>query len=264
MLRRPQYIALIMVVLFTVTIMNLPRPANARIKLAIGSLFLPLFGLKASARELTHRAADATMTKAELLKENEALREEIQQLHLQGIQTEQMSRENARLRQLVGWQQQKPWKLKLGRVVLREPSNWWRAVQIDLGSRDGIRPEMPVLTVDGLIGKVSSVNVSSSQVVLLGDPSCRVAARVENDTGVIGASGPLESEFVELGFLSKNANLKPGQPVKTSGEGGIFPKDIPIGKVVDVRAVEYGLANVARVKLSANLSALEEVWVIAQ
>jgi rod shape-determining protein MreC len=264
MLRRPQYIALIMVVLFTLTIMNLPRQASTHLKLAIGGFFLPLFGLKASARELTHRAGDATMTKAELLNENEALRQEIQQLHLQGIQTEQISRENTRLRQLVGWQQQKPWKLKLARVVLREPSNWWRAVQIDLGTRDGIRADMPVLTVDGLIGKVSSANLTSSQVVLLGDPGCRVAVRVENDTGVIGASGPLDNEFVEIGFLSKNASLKPGQAVKTSGEGGVFPKDIPIGKVVDVRTVEYGLASVARVKLSANLSSLEEVWVITQ
>lgn len=264
MLRRPQYIALIMVVLFTLTIMNLPRQTNARLKLAIGGLFLPLFGLKASARELTHRAADATMTRAELLKENESLRQELQQLRIQNGQIEQLARENARLRQMVGWQQQKPWKLRLGRVVLREPSNWWRSVQIDLGSRDGIRPDMPVLTVDGLIGKISAVNVATAQVVLLGDPACRVAARVENDTGVIGASGPLESDFVEMGFLSKNANLKPGQVVKTSGEGGVFPKDIPIGNVVDVRSVEYGLANVARVKLSANLSALEEVWVITQ
>jgi rod shape-determining protein MreC len=253
-----------MVVLFTLTIMNLPRQTNARLKLAIGGLFLPLFGLKASARELTHRAADATMTRSELLKENETLRQEIEQLHLQNVQTEQIARENARLRQLVGWQQQKQWKLKLGKVVLREPSNWWRSVQIDLGSRDGVKPDMPVLTVDGLVGKISSVNLASSQVVLLGDPGCRVAARVENDTGVIGASGPLETDFVEMGFLSKNANLKPGQAVKTSGEGGIFPRDIPIGKVVDVRSVDYGLANVARIKLSANMSALEELWVITQ
>ena len=67
---------------------------------------------------------------------------------------------------------------------------------------------------------------------------------------------------MELGYLSRNAELKPGQNVWTSGLGGIFPKDIPIGKVVDVHAAEYGLYAVARVKLAANLNALEEVWVL--
>ena len=76
------------------------------------------------------------------------------------------------------------------------------------------------------------------------------------------ASGPLETEFVEMGYLSRNANVKPGQEVKTSGLGGIFPKDIPIGKVVDSHPVEYGLNTVARVKLGASLNAIEEVWVL--
>ncbi len=81
------------------------------------------------------------------------------------------------------------------------------------------------------------------------------------DTGIVGASGPLDNGFVEMGFLSKNANLKPGQSVKTSGKGGVFPENIPIGNIVDVHSVESGLANVARVKLAANLGNLEEVWV---
>ena len=99
---------------------------------------------------------------------------------------------------------QASWKLKLARVVLRDPANWWRTVQIDLGSRDGLRVNLPVLTTDGLVGRVSSVSLTRSQVTLLGDPNCKVAARVENetrDTGVIGPSGPLETELVELGYL---------------------------------------------------------------
>ena len=150
-------------------------------------------------------------------------------------------------------------------MVLREPSNWWRTVQIDLGSRDGIQVNQPVLTAEGLVGRISSVSLTRSQVLLLGDPGCKVAAQVENathDSGVIGASGPLNSEFVEMGYLSGSANLKPGQLVRTSGNGGIFPPNIPIGTVVDSQSVEYGLATVAHVKLAANLSALEEVWVL--
>jgi rod shape-determining protein MreC len=208
---------------------------------------------------------DTVVSRRELLRLNDELRRENQQLRLQAMQAQETASENARLRQLVGWQRQTSWKLKLAKVVLREPANWWRTVQIDLGSRDGLRVNLPVLTTDGLVGRISSVSLTRSQVVLLGDPNCKVSARVENeahDTGVIGASGPLDTEFVGLGYLSRNANLKPAQNVVTSGEGGIFPPGIPIGKVVDVQAVDFGLRTQARVRLAANLNALEEVWVM--
>jgi rod shape-determining protein MreC len=264
MFRRPHYIALGLIVLLTLVILNLPGQTTAHLKLGIGSLFLPLFGLASSTQQLTGAAADAVVPRRELLGLNDRLRQENQQLRLQAIQAEENARENARLRQLLGWQRQTSWKLKLAKVVLREPANWWLTVQIDLGSRDGLRVNLPVLTADGLVGRISSVSLTRSQVTLLGDPNCKVSARVENethDTGVIGPSGPLETDLVALGYLSRNANLKPGQSVVTSGEGGIFPPGIPIGKVVDVQAVDYGSRAEARVKLAANLNALEEVWV---
>ena len=265
MLKRLHYISLGLVVLLTLVILNLPSQTSARFKQGIGSLFLPLFGLASSAQQLTGAAGDAVMPRGELLKLNDGLRRENQQLRLQAMQAQETTNENARLRQLLGWQRQTSWKLKLAKVVLREPANWWRTVQIDLGSRDGLRVNLPVLTMDGLVGRISSVSLTRSQVVLLGDPNCKVSARVDNetrDTGIIGPSGPLDTEFVGLGFLSRNANLKPGQNVVTSGDGGIFPKGIPIGKVVDVQPADYGLRTEARVKLAANLNALEEVWVM--
>jgi rod shape-determining protein MreC len=65
-----------------------------------------------------------------------------------------------------------------------------------------------------------------------------------------------------LTYLSGNTVLKPGQDVVTSGEGGIYPRGIPIGQVVDSQTVEFGLYTEARVKLSANLGALDQVWVL--
>ena len=265
MLKRQHYTVLALVVLATLILLNLRNQTTARLKLGIGGLFFPLFGLAGSAQQLAGKVTDALLPRSDLLKQIEALRHENQQLRLEASQTQEMRRENDRLRKLLGWQQQKPWKLKLASVILREPSNWWRTVQIDLGERDQIKVNMPVLTVEGLVGRVSSVSLTHSTVLLLGDPNCRVAARVENenrDSGVIGSSGPLETDFVEMAFLSRNANLKPGQSVRTSGEGGVFPKDILIGKVVDTRPVEYGLSSAARVRLAANLNALEEVWVL--
>ena len=109
------------------------------------------------------------------------------------------------------------------------------------------------------------MSLTRSQVVLLGDPNCRVSALVENETrdaGVIGSSSPLDSSLVEMSYISRTANLKPGQNVVTSGLGGFFRKGIIIGKIADARPVEFGLYTEAHVKLAANLSALEEVWVL--
>jgi rod shape-determining protein MreC len=265
MLRRAHYIALSLVVLLTLVILNLPSQTTARLKLGFGSFFLPLFGLASSAHAVAGQAGDALTTRSELLRQNEALRRENQQLLTEAVQAREMTTENAELRRLYGWKQQQRWKLKLANVILRDPANWWRTVQIDLGSRDGLTNDAPVLATDGaLVGRISSVSLTRSQVLLLGDPNLKVSARVveTRDTGVVGSSGPLESEFVEMGYMTRNAILKPGQSVVTSGNGGIFPGGIPIGKVVDSEAVDYGLRVAARVKLAANLDALEKVWVM--
>jgi rod shape-determining protein MreC len=156
--------------------LNLPSHTTARLKLAIGSLFLPLFGLANSSDQLANKAGDAITTRGELLKENEALRRQNQELQMEATQAQETTRENARLRQLLGWQQTKPWKLKLGRVVLRDPSNWWRTIQIDKGSLDGLSNNLPVLTMEGLVGRISSVALTRSTVVLIGDRNCKVPA----------------------------------------------------------------------------------------
>jgi rod shape-determining protein MreC len=267
MLKRKHYLALGAVTLVAALLLSLPSRAVSHLKLAIGGLFLPLFGAVNAVRQLPDRAADAILPRSELLKEIETLQIENQQLKTQNLQVAATARENDQLRALVGWQRQQPWKLKLASVVLRDPANWWRTVQIDLGRRDGLVENLPVLTSDGLVGRVSSVGNTRSQVVLIGDPGCRVSARVVNpahDLGVIGPGGPLDNSLVDLAYLSGNANLKPGQEVVTSGEGGIFPPGIPVGQIVDSRQAEFGLYTEARVKLSANPGALDQVWVLFQ
>ncbi len=268
MFRKSHYIAAGLVAVLALVLLNLPGRSGARLKLAVGSLFLPLFGLANSSQQLAAQASDTLTPRAELIRQNEALRHENGQLRQQLARAREIEREDARLRQLFNWREQSPWRtrLKLANVILWDPANWWRSVQIDLGSRDGVSTNLPVLTADGaLAGRIAAVSLTHSQVVLVGDPNCRVSALVENEArnaGVIGASGPLDRSLAELGFLPPGANLKPGQTVVTSGYGGIFPKGIPIGKIVDARSTDYGLAAKARVKLAANLNSLEAVWVL--
>jgi rod shape-determining protein MreC len=140
-------------------------------------------------------------------------------------------------------------------------------MEIDLGSKDSVTKNMPVVTAEGLIGRVDEVGDNYSRVLLLGDPKCRVAALVENgkrDTGIIapGEATVLDESIVQMTYLSRLSQISPGQRVVTSGLGGVFPKGIPIGYVVETTSVGYGLYLEARVKLIADLREMEEVWVI--
>ena len=103
--------------------------------------------------------------------------------------------------------------------------------------------------------------------MLLGDPKCQVPAVVDNatrDTGILmpGEASVLDESIVQLTYLSRNSQAIPGQKVFTSGLGGIFPKGIPIGQIIETNSVDYGLYLEARVKLSADLREIEEVWVL--
>jgi rod shape-determining protein MreC len=265
MFKQKNYLALGAVVFVVVLLLSLPTRATDRLKLAVGSWFLPLFGLASAGQQLPADLADSVLPRRELLAQIDRLRRENQQLRSQSVQAAAIVRENDQLRAQFNWSRQSPWKLKLAQVVMRDPANWWRTVQIDKGSNDGLRVDLPVITAAGLVGRISSVSQTHAQVVLIGDDNCRVSATVENaarDMGVVRAAGPLDTSLVQLTYLASNANLKPGQNVVTSGLGGIFPAGIPVGQVVDARSVEYGLYTEARVKLNANLGSLEQVWVL--
>ena len=265
MLNRRYYIALGIVVVVTLVLFKLPTKVAKNLKLAIGGLFLAPQGVRASARQLTEKAATKVASRDELAQQIQTLDKENKELKLRLAQADELARENARLRQAVGFAKQNPGKFKLARIVGRDPANWWRNVRIDVGARDGITPNLPVQTADGLIGRISEAGYTQSQVVLLGDPDCRVAVMIEDtrENGVIApaSASPLDSTLVDLGYLSRNSKLAPGQRVITSGVGGVFPKGILVGQVVDWKSIGYGLYTEARVKLAVNMNTLEEVWV---
>jgi len=267
MFSKPHYLALGAVVLLAVIVLSLPSRTAAQLKLAIGSLFLPLFGFASATQTAAEKAGNSTVPRKELVKELEQTRLENQRLKIQLRQTADLARENERLRKLLGFQKPPQWKLQPATVIALDPANWWRTVQIDRGSRDGVTINLPVLSPEGfLVGRISDVGATRSQVLLLGDSKCRVGAIVVDsknqiDQGVIlGPSSVLDPSLVQLGYLSRSGVLKPAQWVITSGHGGIFPRGITIGQIVDFQTADFGFSTEARVKLAVNLNSLEEVW----
>lgn len=278
MLRKPQYIALIVIALTGLILLSLSEAVASRVKLGVTSLFLPLFGAAETTQAAARRAGNLMVPRSDLIRELEQLRAEKQKLEFTLAQTQEAARENERLRRLAGLSARPGWKLKPARVIARDPANWWRTVFIDLGSKDGVRVDLPVVTPEGLAGRVSAVGTSRSQVVLLGDQTCRVAGMVREtaENGVV-IPYPQDPSIVTLTYLSRGSAVKPGQTITTSGLelkpghhvltsglGGVFPAGIRIGEIVDVRSDGFGLYQSARVRLAVNLNALDHVWVVAQ
>lgn len=263
--KKPQWIALGVVVVLTIIVLKLPARARTNLKLAIRGFFLPAYGLADSTDRAATSASYGTLPRHVLVSRIEELEREKQEAQAQIMQADEAMKENGRLRAQMGLPKQSRWTLKAAKVVARDPANWWRTIQISVGSRDGIVTNAPVLTGQGLVGLVSEVGYTHSQVSLVGDPRCRVSALISEtrDQGLIDptSSSPLDDTLVELRYLSRNSKLVPGQQVVTSGQGGTFPAGILVGQVADVRTVGYGLNKEARVSLAVRMNALEEVWV---
>jgi rod shape-determining protein MreC len=265
MFKRPYYIALGIVVVLTLVVLKLPARTTSQLKLAISGLFLPFFGLAGSAEKLAEKAGNAVTPRGALLTQIEQLQAENQELKLRLAQWDVVAKENARFRQYYGWEKQAPYKFKIARVIGREPANWWRTLRIDKGIRDGVTTNCAVFTTEGLVGRISEAGFAHAQVVLVGDPNCRVAVLVDEsrDHGIIApaSSSPLDPALVDLSYLPRQSQLRAGQRIVTSGEGGIFPPGILVGYLVDFRSIGYGLYQEARVKVSVRMNALEEVFV---
>jgi rod shape-determining protein MreC len=259
-------LALAGVFLLLVVLLNLPASVAERLKLAVGGLFMPLFGLRAATNSALDRASYRLLPRDVLVAELEDARRQIAELRIEARRGADALAENARLRTSIGSAPRGPWNRRLARVVGREPTTWWRSVHIDLGSRDGARPDLVVITPDGLVGRVSHAGLDHSQVALVGDAECGVSAVVveTRDLGIIKAGQDFASAggLLEISFLQNTPGVMAGQHVVTSGLGGVFPSGLPVGVLVDSRPTEGGLFTTGRLKPSAALNRLEEVWVL--
>src|SRR6266496_1090684 len=163
-LKRPQYIALSVVVLLTILLLKLPSRATANFKRAVSGMFLPMSEVAGSVETLAVKSSYWVLPRQALVQRIEELEKEKQSNAIRLMQADEVLKQNARLSALLNDARQHPWNKKLARVVSRDPANWWRTIRIGLGSRDGVLPYAPVFTPDGLVGRVSEVGFAQSQV----------------------------------------------------------------------------------------------------
>lgn len=200
----------------------------------------------------------------ELETDNASLRVENRQLKATNQALRDVEHEVNRLRHALNYRERSVFKLVPAEILTRDSSTWWRTVTINRGKDDGVEGDMPVVTDEGLVGKTTTVSKNISVVLLISDENCKVAASVEGtrEQGIVSGervTGGL-TPLLNLNFLSKQANLQPGQKSYTSGVGGVFPSGLLIGAVKSFHV--RTLDGQAQLNPAVDLSHLEDVFVV--
>jgi len=198
---------------------------------------------------------------------NLELQKELALLGETKVTGEEYRLENERLRKLVEFKQQVPYRLVPARVIAEDLLAESNTITIDKGSLDGIRAGMVVVSVDGVIGQIldepgSAIGELAAQVLLIIDRNSRVDALVQRTRarGLVQGKGVLNS--LDLQYVERTADVMKGDAVICSGLGGIFPKGLLIGTVASVRSDPGELGLRVEVSPSANFSRLEEVLAV--
>lgn len=172
--------------------------------------------------------------------------------------------ENNRLRNALGYRRRAVFQLMPSQITVRDASTWYNTLKIDRGKAQLIQPDMPVLTEEGLVGKTQVVSDHASSVLLISDENCKVAATVEGtrEQGIVRGerASHTGAPVISLNYLSKQANLKPGQKVYTSGIGGVFPPGVLVGAVREFKVRE--LDAYATLIPAVDLTTIQDVFVV--
>ena len=197
-----------------------------------------------------------------LREEDDQLRTQVGALKMRNAQLESRAAEADRLAGLLGFRDgHAEVQMLPARVIGASPDPASHMVFISRGSRDGVRRDMGVITPEGVVGKVFAVYPDTSQVLLLTDKESGVGALL----GTSRAQGPVRGTgepLLGLEYINNDVKVEAGERILTSGQDRIFPKDLPVGTVVQVQPDRRSPFQKISVKPAARLDGLEEVLVL--
>jgi rod shape-determining protein MreC len=198
----------------------------------------------------------------DLLARNAQLENEVSGLQTQIIQLQEQLQEADVLYSLLDFARARPQdEYKAAAVIGRDPSPFLHYVIIDHGSDDGIQHGMPVVTEQGLVGRIDAVTASAARVQLITDPGSVVNIRLQNQNNEGQISGSVTGD-ITLDMVAQNVNFSTGEILLTSGLGGHFPADILVGQVLEVSRNENELFQSASVQPVVDFAAIRAVLVI--
>lgn len=210
---------------------------------------------------------------AELVKENEELKARLSHYEVQKHLMNYLLNENQRLRSILSFKENNLFTSIGARVIGYSTSHWENRLLIDRGTRDGIKEKMPVISYHGaLVGRVVYAGAYSSQVLMINDPEYVVGGIVQRpESRAIGlVKGQLNNPAINImdnifwNSGSPEGDVKVGDIIVTSGLSSLYPKGLPIGRVIKVEKDNYGLSQKAEIELFLNQQMVEEVLVITE
>jgi rod shape-determining protein MreC len=221
-------------------------------------------GVHAIAIEMLGRLASPLGSARQLLdirSENERLQRLNFQLQLQNSRYAEAYQENLRLRQLIGFPPSAEFDGLPARVIGRGGTVGLSTIIFDLGSEKGIRPDMPILSAEGLVGKVISVAPHHATGQILLDRNFRVAARVQRSR-VQGIFRCVDMTVGRLEEVGRRSDVQAGDVIVTSGMSYLFPPGLRIGVVMQAQDSDAGLFKEINIKPYVDFDKLEEIFVL--
>lgn len=189
------------------------------------------------------------------------LRRQNSELRTRNAELEEARQENERLRALVKFVQARNLESVGARVIGRPSNSWEGIITIDRGTAEGVEKGMPVIGDAGLLGQIVETTDHTARVRLITDQRSGVAALLQRSRVEGVVRGSIDRELT-LDFVSREASVRAGDVVLTSGMGGVYPKGILVGEVTRVRRQPNTLSPVITVQPAAQLGELEEVLVL--
>jgi rod shape-determining protein MreC len=192
------------------------------------------------------------------------LRRRVQELEIERQQLLADRAEAERLRRLLAFVEETTERRYLGaRVVgVRLGTAGLQVFSIDRGSDDGVSKLMPVMTSDGVVGRVLAVSGHGSDVLVLTDRNSSIAVRVERTRARANVRGLGKPDAAKLEYALRAEDIIEGDALVTSGTDGVFPRGIKVGKVTQLERSAHGLFQEARVVPAVDVTRVEEVLVV--
>ncbi|MCR5377965.1 MAG: rod shape-determining protein MreC [Fibrobacter sp.] len=222
---------------------------NSIVSTVLGTVFYPA--------QMVISSVDAFRSVAA---ENEHLKEENARLRQETYYASEGLQELARLHTLVRFDDKWDYPIVTARVVGHNAGRFLTTLVINRGTRHGVKEDMPVFSMNGLVGKITKASYAYSRVQLLVDPNLKLSV-LERRTRVVGFLESVDGHLLTA-MVPTHAGVKEGDTLITSGLGGIFPKGIPVGTVKAVRESDLDVMRLMDVAPFQEFSTLEEVFVM--